>query len=174
MVIRDRNYSISGMSDSLWYPSDADVIAIHENVVEEYPNTDTGTRDEGCISFTIDFVRDERFNDLPNTIHGKAFHLMRLLVANHPFVDGNKRTALNTAVVFYMLNGYQLDYDERIIDILKQFGTDEGDVDTQYVHEYLREHSDQIPLEEAIDEWRDHLLRFGFDRLSEELSDPNG
>lgn len=161
------------MSDSLWYPSVADVIAIHDSVVQEYPNTDAGIRDEGSIAFTIDFVRDELFTDVPNTIHGKAFHLMRLLVANHPFVDGNKRT-FNTAVVFYVLNGYELTYDEKIIDILKQFGTGEGDVDTQYVLDYLREHSDEIPLEQAVDEWRDHLLRFGFDRLSEEFSDPNG
>ena len=31
-----------------------------------------------------------------------------------------------------------------------------------------------ILLDEAIEEWREDLLRFGLDRLSEELSDPNG
>nr|WP_245756856.1 Fic family protein [Halogranum rubrum] len=30
---------------------------------------------------------------------------MRLLVADHPFVDGNKRTALDTTATFYMLTG---------------------------------------------------------------------
>ena len=99
---------------------------------------------------------------------------MRLLVANHPFVDGNKRTALNTAVVFYVLNGHRIAYDEEMIDILKQFGTDERDVDTQYVLDYLRERSDQIPLDEAIEGWRDDFLQFGVSRFLEERSDPNG
>ena len=58
------------MGDSLWYPSVADVIAIHDSVIQEYPNTDAGIRDEGSIAFTIDFVRDERFTDVPHTIHG--------------------------------------------------------------------------------------------------------
>ena len=31
-----------------------------------------------------------------------------------------------------------------------------------------------ILLDEAIEEWREDFLRFGLDRLSEELSDPNG
>lgn len=162
------------MTDSLWYPSVADVLAIHDKVIQEYPNTDAGVRNEESIAFAIDFIKDERFTDVPHTIHGKAFHLMRLLVANHPFIDGNKRTALNTAVVFYVLNGYQLAYDEDIIAILKDFGTDQTNIDTQNTLDYLREHSDQILLDEAIEEWREDLLRFGFDRLSEELSDPNG
>jgi death-on-curing protein len=46
---------------------------------------------------------------VPETIYEKAFHLLRLLVANHPFVDANKRAALNTAVVFYFLNEYRFE-----------------------------------------------------------------
>ena len=34
-----------------------------------------------------------------------AFHICQ----NHPFVDGNKRTALATALVFLHLNGIELD-----------------------------------------------------------------
>nr|WP_303648833.1 Fic family protein [Haloarchaeobius litoreus] len=30
---------------------------------------------------------------------------MRLIAANHPFVDGNKRTALMSTRIFYALNG---------------------------------------------------------------------
>ena len=77
-------------------------------------------------------------------------------------------------MVFYVLNGHQIAYDEEIIDILRQFGTDERDVDTQYVLDYLREPSDQIPLDEANEEWRDDLLIFGLSRFAEERSDPIG
>ena len=33
---------------------------------------------------------------------------MDSLVRNHPFVDGNKRTAITTAALFLRLNGYRL------------------------------------------------------------------
>lgn len=162
------------MSESLWYPSVGDVLAIHENLVAEYQNTDSGVKDEGSIEFAIQYIRNELFNDVPNTIHGKAYQLLRLLVANHPFVDGNKRTALNTVAVFYVLNGYRFAYGEEVKDILKQFGTNEANVEKQYVLDYLRSHSERIILEETVEEWRDELLQYGLDRLSEELSDPNG
>ncbi len=38
------------------------------------------------------------------TVHETAVELLRLLVANHPFVDDNKRTALASAVTFCALN----------------------------------------------------------------------
>jgi len=36
------------------------------------------------------------------------FHLVR----NHPFVDGNKRTAVAAAIVFLDLNGISIEVDE--------------------------------------------------------------
>ena len=42
-----------------------------------------------------------------------AFHIAE----NHPFVDGNKRTALNAAIVFLGLNGFDVvDSDGRLYD----------------------------------------------------------
>ncbi|WP_254921842.1 Fic family protein [Halorubrum ezzemoulense] len=45
------------------------------------------------------------FGSAPETIHKKPYHLVRLLVANHPFVDANKRTALNVATSSTSLTG---------------------------------------------------------------------
>lgn len=70
------------------------------------------------------------FGQTPDTIHEKATHLMRLLVADHSFVDGNKRTALNTAAAFYAMNGWYFDYDDEIREALKRFGRGESvDID---------------------------------------------
>lgn len=78
------------------------------------------------------------FGEGPETIHEKAAHLMRLLVAEHPFVDGNKRTALNTVAVFYEVNGYEFSYeDERIRGILRQFAIDADAVEMDDVIAYL-------------------------------------
>ena len=44
------------------------------------------------------------------------------LVFNHPFIDGNKRTALASALTFFYLNGYEFEesYEEEMADkILK-------------------------------------------------------
>lgn len=161
------------MSEALWYPSVDDVLAIHENIVAEYPKTEPGVRARGAIEFTIDYVESGRFDDVPDTIHGKAFHVLRLLAANHPFVDGNKRTALNTVAVFYFLNGFRFSYDEEIEDILKGIASDEAEVERKEVLEYFRSHVEKIALEDAVDEWRDDLLAYGVERLFDEQTDPN-
>ena len=126
------------MTDSLWYPSADDVLDIHEDIVSEYPDTSPGVQRRGDIESALAYVSEESFGKVPETIHEKAFHLLRLLVANHPFVDGNKRTALNVTTVCYLLNGHRLDYDDEIREILKQFGTDETAVDEDDVLDYLR------------------------------------
>jgi death-on-curing protein len=163
----------SRMSEALWYPTVDDVLAIHDAIAAEYPNTEPGVLDRGAIEFTIEYIESGTFDDVPCTIHGKAFHLLRLLVANHPFVDGNKRTALNTVVAFYFLNGHRFSYDEEIRDILRRLASDEAEVESQPVLKYFRNHVEPIVLEDAIHEWRDDLLTYGVERLSEERSDPN-
>ena len=37
---------------------------------------------------------------------------------NHPFIDGNKRVALVSALVFLDLNGEAIDYEEEALDSL--------------------------------------------------------
>lgn len=46
--------------------------------------------------------------DLYGDIFSKAAALMDSLIRNHPFVDGNKRTAITAAGLFLHLNGYRM------------------------------------------------------------------
>jgi len=161
------------MANSLWYPSVEDIIAIYDDIVTEYPDTLRGIQNRGDIEFALNYIADGNFGTSPETIHEKAFHLLRLLVANHPFVDGNKRTALNTVVVFYVLNGHRFEYDDEIRTILKQFGTDEAAVDADTTIGYLRAHTEEIDLAGEIEEWREELIQYGLEQLSDESSDPN-
>ncbi|WP_158854379.1 type II toxin-antitoxin system death-on-curing family toxin [Halorhabdus sp. CUG00001] len=161
------------MTDSLWYPSVEDVLDIHEDIISEYPNTSPGVQSRGDIEFALEYISEGSFGSVPETIHEKAFHLLRLLVANHPFVDGNKRTALNTTTVFYLLNGHRFEYDDEIRETLATFGTDETAVDEDDVIEYLRIHTTEVDLNEVIERWRGDLVEYGLDQLSDELSDPN-
>ncbi len=46
--------------------------------------------------------------DLYPDLFSKTAALMDSLVRNHPFVDGNKRTAITAAALFLEVNGYRL------------------------------------------------------------------
>ena len=62
------------------------------------------------------------------------FHIIR----NHPFVDGNKRTALMCALVFLGLNGQRLEADPDELYALID-GLAAGEVDKATVAVFLRE-----------------------------------
>jgi len=161
------------MTDSFWYPSVEDVLTVHDDIVSEYDETEVGVRNRGDVEFALQYIEAGPFGTAPTTVHGKAFHPLRLLVANHPFVDANKRTALNTTVAFYLLNGYQFAYDDEIRSILRQFGTDERDIDEAETVAYLRSHTNEIDLPGAIERWRADLIRYGLDELRGDSDDTN-
>lgn len=161
------------MTDSFWYPDVEDVLAIHQDIVSEYHGTSSGVRRRGEIEFALAHVQEDGRENETQSIHDKAFRLLRYLVTGHPFVDGNKRTALNTVTVFYFLNGYRFEYDDDIREILIQLGIDESAVDEAAAVGYLQENTDPIDLDDSISQWREELIREGLDRLTDESGDPN-
>lgn len=129
------------MTDELQYPTAEDVLAIHEDIVASDPGTKSGVRTPESIESALTYVSEGYFGRVPETIHEKAAHLMRLLTADHAFVDGNKRTALATVATFYAMNGYAFDYDDQVRTVLKRFGTDESTVVMEEVVDYCRENA---------------------------------
>lgn len=132
-------------SESINYLSTDDVLAIHELIVESNEDTAAGITSAGDIEYAIESIREGHFGHVPESFHEKAFQLLRLIVVNHPFVDGNKRTALMSVRVFYALNGLEFAYDRRIKEILKNLATDETGVEKEMVLSYLQEYTE--PLE---------------------------
>ena len=131
--------------DSLNYLTTEDILSIHELVVESNEDTEAGVASTGDIEYAVEHIREGHFGHVPESLHEKAFQLLRLIVVNHPFVDGNKRTALMSVRVFYALNGIEFAYDRQIKEILKALATDETAVEDGVVLSYLREHT--APLE---------------------------
>lgn len=132
----------------LTYPDSAAILGIHEDIVDGQPDSQRGVRTPAAIQSALSTVSVGHFGQAPETLHETATELLRLLVAEHPFVDGNKRTALNTVVVLYEMNGHALPYDDhRIRSILKRFGIDATGVDTAAVATYLK--STAKPLSDA-------------------------
>ena len=144
---------------SLTYPTVDDVLTLHERVVKAGDHTPTGVANRGDIGYALTFVEDGHFGSAPETVHEKAAHLLRLLVANHPFVDGNKRTALATVVVFYGLDGYDLDYDDDVRALLKSVARDERAADLDATVAYLRRHAEQTDDQTSEETDRETLVR---------------
>ena len=62
------------------------------------------------------------------TVHEKAAALLQSLTRNHALVDGNKRLGWLSTVVFYGLNGLELDApDDAAYDLV--IGASTGDID---------------------------------------------
>ena len=82
--------------------------------------------------------------DLYATIVEKAAALGFSLIQNHPFVDGNKRTAHAAMETFLVLNGYQIEapVEEQEDTILKVAAGKSG---REAFTEWLRQHVQSMP-----------------------------
>ena len=125
------------MDDNIKYPSAEDIIQIHADIIREDEDASSGSLNEGHIEFAVDYIKHGHFGEVPETLDEKALHLLRLLAANHPFADGNKRTALNATWTFYAINQRYFDYGEEIKAILKMFAVMERMVDLEEAKEYF-------------------------------------
>ena len=71
----------------------------------------------------------------------EAAALFESLSQNHPFIDGNKRTAITATGVFLLLNGYKLQFTdpEAYECLINLYQT--GRVSKAVLEPWLREHS---------------------------------
>lgn len=87
----------------------AEVIEIHNDQIERYGGH-AAIRDLGLLQSAIaqppaSFSGQWLHSDIFMMAAAYAFHIC----GNHPFVDGNKRAALASALVFLRLNGIDCD-----------------------------------------------------------------
>ena len=84
------------------------VLFIHARLIAETGGAH-GVRDLGLLLSAL--ARPQATfdgQDLYFDLFHKAGALMESLLQNHPFVDGNKRTAITATAMFLHLNGYRL------------------------------------------------------------------
>jgi death-on-curing protein len=71
-------------------------------------------RDRGLLESAVARPQASAFGaDAYPDLASKAAALLHSLVLNHPFVDGNKRTAVLATLVFLDLNGYVVCWDRQ-------------------------------------------------------------
>ena len=83
------------------------VLALHDRAVEKYGGL-AGVREPRLLESALARPRQLfNYGDNPNIMALAAAYTTGI-VRNHPFVDGNKRTAFLVAVEFLFNNGYRL------------------------------------------------------------------
>lgn len=81
-----------------------DIELIHIQIIDVSGGSH-GTRDRNRISSAVNSMCQEVFRkELYPTIYDKAAVLLRGIICDHPFVDGNKRTGIISAIVLLNLN----------------------------------------------------------------------
>jgi death-on-curing protein len=105
------------MSEPVFLTLD-EVLALHAWQIDRYGGGQ-GVRDLGALQSALAMPR-ATFDDLrlhetvPEMAAAYLFHISQ----NHPLVDGNKRVALATALVFLWLNGFAVRASEdAVVDL---------------------------------------------------------
>lgn len=82
------------------------IVEIHVLVLKQTGGGE-GLRDLGRLESVVASQSQEVFGEeLYKSLHEKAAALCRGIIADHPFVDGNKRTAMLVATTFLYINGH--------------------------------------------------------------------
>ncbi len=96
------------MIEPTWVRRDV-VLAVHRRQLAEHGGG-TGIRDEGLLDSAL--ARPQNllaYSETPPDLAALAAAYAFGIATNHPFVDGNKRTAYITCRLFLELNGQSLD-----------------------------------------------------------------
>ena len=113
-------------------------LAIHDRQLVEHGGS-SGVRDEGLLDSAL--ARPQQlfaYGEPPPDLADLAASLAHGLARNHPFVDGNKRTAAVMCEVFIELNDGHLEADD--VELYPQYiGLAEGSLSESDFAVWLRE-----------------------------------
>ena len=121
------------------YLSIHEVLALHERIGER-SGGGIGLRDLGLLESALAQPRQSfGGTDLYPSLVEKAAALGFSLIANHPFVDGNKRIGHAAMEIFLVLNGHEIDANvneqERVV-----LAVAAGEMAREQFADWLREH----------------------------------
>ncbi len=85
------------------YLTAVEVLAIHDDQIQRYGGS-AGVRDRGSLEAALFRPQTGYYASLIE----EAAALWESLSQNHPFIDGNKRTAFAAAYTFLVMNGARL------------------------------------------------------------------
>ena len=112
-------------------------LAMHDRQLAEHGGG-SGVRDEGMLDSALARPQQRHaYGDPPPDLAELAAALAFGLARNHPFVDGNKRTAFAAGGLFRLLNGLQL-IAEQADAALTVLGVAAGSRDVDQLADWMR------------------------------------
>ena len=122
------------------FPTIEEIIAIHDVAIHEFGGS-AGLRDIGALASAVMRPQIGYYESMIE----EAAALMESLAMNHPFVDGNKRTAFYSTDSFLRKNGsfIDCDNDEAYRFFMRLFET--GSFRFAELREWLEEHVRPLP-----------------------------
>ena len=122
------------MKEPAWLSKMA-VLAIHGRLLAEHGGA-SGLRDESLLESAL-AAPANHFEYSQADIFMLAATYAFALTSNHPFIDGNKRTAFVSAGVFLELNGYRLEASEPDA-VLAVLALSRGELDAEGFSKWLK------------------------------------
>jgi death-on-curing protein len=98
---------VSATADDCFHLSVDIVREIHAEALRQFGGLD-GVRDENLLTSAVltpqsSFGGKSPYTDIVDVAAAYLFYICR----NHPFIDGNKRTAMMASIIFLRLNGIE-------------------------------------------------------------------
>jgi death on curing protein len=118
----------------------ATILTFHQDQLERYGGKE-GIRDEKLLESAMaqpeaSFEGEYVHQDLFHMAAAYGFHICQ----NHPFYDGNKRTALIAMYTFLYVNGYQIVADKKsLFAVMMDLAN--GKVSKDELRDYLKKNS---------------------------------
>ena len=125
--------------EPVWIRQDT-VRAIHLRQLAEHGGSE-GVRDEGLLDSALNRPKNLlAYSDEPPDLAALAAAYAMGLVKNHPFVDGNKRTAYVVRRLFLILNGNDIQASKEA-KYLTFLGAADGSLSENELADWIRGHS---------------------------------
>lgn len=118
-----------------------DLEMIHIQIIDASGGS-LGVRDIGRLESAIASIEQDIFGKkLYPTIFEQAAVLCRGIILDHPFVDGNKRTGVMSALIYLNFNGYDTSSlaDKDLEDFAVKIAVENLDIKT--ISTWLKTHS---------------------------------
>ena len=126
------------MTAWIWLDN-AVLMAVHDEQLAEHGGI-AGVRDEGMFISAMQRAQNLAAYGAPDFAELAAAYGVGL-AKNHPFLDGNKRTAFVATELFLLLNGYQLGASDADC-ILTMLGVAAGELDEAAFASWVRKNAE--------------------------------
>lgn len=121
------------------------VLYIHDEIIREFGGHG-GIRDYGALESAVASAWATFSGELLHfDVFDRAAALLRSLILNHPFVDGNKRTAWVAAREYLLEHGYtrRRDVSQQAIEEFA-LRVAAGELDVSEIAQWLRQHMQPV------------------------------